>query len=89
MNFIYIKLDHRLSLVFPRHYRNLLYRIYTVEIGPKRPYFDLNIQFLLDIAWVGYIDPKKDFIIISLDTRIPLVVLRPSKTYLYWPVLSE
>ena len=55
MNFINIKLEPRLPLVVPRHYR-----VYIVERGPKRPYFALNRRFLPDIAWVGYIDPYNE-----------------------------
>ena len=60
MNFISIKLDPSLPLVVSRHYRNILYRVYIVTIGTKRPYFALNRRFLPDIAWVGYIDPYNE-----------------------------
>ena len=51
-----------------------------VEIGPKSPYFALNMSFLPDIACVGHIDPYYELYKNQVGPSIPLGVQRTYRT---------
>ena len=80
MNFMSIRLDHRITLVVPRSYRTHPYGAFK---GHKSPYFVQNRSFLPDIAWVGHIDPYNKLYKYQVVSSIPLGVQRPYKTQLY------